>query len=167
MNDLPLHPLLVHLPIALSALVPLIAGGLLLAWFRGWLPRQAFLVATLLQLALVATGVAALKTGEADGERVERLVPEAALEAHEEAAETFVWAAGGVAVLFVVASLLGDRSAAKIVGGVATLGTVAVLGLGIQTGHAGGKLVYQHGAANAYLTSAPAGAIAPARADDD
>lgn len=167
MNDLPLHPLLVHLPIALSALLPLVAGGVLLAWFRGWLPRQAFLVAMLLALALLGTGVAALQTGEADGERVERVVPEAALEAHEEAAETFVWVAGGVALLFVVTSLLGDRPAAKVVGSIATLGTVAVLGLGIQTGHAGGKLVYQHGAANAYLDAPPAGTVAPAPADDD
>jgi hypothetical protein len=33
----------------------------------------------------------------------------------------------------------------------ATLGTLLVLGLGYRTGQAGGSLVYQHGAAQAYF----------------
>jgi hypothetical protein len=37
---------------------------------------------------------------------------------------------------------------------VATLGTLAVLGLGYRTGQAGGDLVYRHNAASAYTSSA-------------
>lgn len=31
------HPKIVHLPMALAVLIPLIAGGVAIAWWRGWL----------------------------------------------------------------------------------------------------------------------------------
>ena len=158
MNQLPLHPLVVHLPIALALLVPLIAAGTLFAWHRGILPRRAFAIAVGLQLLLVASGVAAIQTGEADEEVVEGVVPEAALEAHEEAADVFVYAAGALALVFVGAMALGDRREAKVLATVATLGSFVVLGLGYQVGHAGGQLVYAHGAASAHVATALPGA---------
>lgn len=162
MSSLPLHPMLVHLPIALSLIVPLVAAGTLFAWHRGLLPKRAFAVAALLQVLLVGSGLVALNTGEADEERVERLVPEAALEAHEDAASTFVWAAGAVCLLFLGASVLPDRPAARTAAIAATVGSLAVLGFGIQVGHAGGRLVYEHGAASAYTAAASPSANAMA-----
>jgi hypothetical protein len=149
-----LHPLAVHLPIALAVLVPLVSSGILLAWHRGALPRRAFLIAVALQLLLVASGVVALRTGEADEEIVEAAVPEAALEAHEEAAELFVYAAGALAVVFVAVAALKDRPAAKSLAAVATAGSLVILGFGYQTGEAGGALVYEHGAAAAHVRAA-------------
>lgn len=63
----PLHPKLVHVPIALAAIMPMLASGLLLAWQQGWLPRRAWTVAL-----LVGGVLAALNTGEVDAEEVER-----------------------------------------------------------------------------------------------
>jgi uncharacterized membrane protein len=150
MDALFFHPKLVHVPIALSVLMPIIAGALLLAWWREWLPRRGWLLAIGLQAILLGSGVLALRSGEAEEERVERIVAERFIEAHEEAAEVFVWGSGGVLALMLVAGALGSRRAGLPIAAAATLGTVLVLGLGYRTGQAGGGLVYEHGAAQAY-----------------
>ena len=142
---------------ALAVLMPFVAGGLLLAIWRRWLPRNAIVIATAGQLALVAGCLFALRTGEVDEERVERLVPSAALELHEHAASTFAWAAGIVLALTVLLAMpfvlsRGRRFAA--VGWAVVLGTLVVLVLGYRTGRAGGELVYQHGAGAAFAPNA-------------
>jgi uncharacterized membrane protein len=147
MNELLFHPKLVHIPIALGVLMPLVAGGLLLAWWRNWLPRRGWLVAIGLQAILLGGGVLALRTGEAEEERVEGAVTEAAIEQHEEAAEVFVVASGGVLALMILAAALGARRSAVTVAAAATLGTALVTGLAYRTGQAGGRLVYEDGAA--------------------
>lgn len=87
--ETPLHPALVHLPLGLAAVLPIAALGLALALWRGWLPARAWVGLVVLQAMLVAGGVVALRTGEADEERVERTVGEASIEAHEHAAQRF------------------------------------------------------------------------------
>jgi len=148
---LPLHPKLVHLPIALAVLMPLITSGLLVAWWRGWLPRRTWLVAVVMQGALLGSGLLAQETGGDDEARVEAIVPEAALEAHEEAAEVFVIGSALVLVLAAMGAAIRRPRAAQLVAAVATAGTLVVLMLGYRVGEAGGRLVYQHGAAAAYV----------------
>lgn len=168
MDALLFHPKVVHIPIALGVLMPLIAGGLLLAWWRDWLPWRAWLVAVALQALLLVSGVVALRTGEVDEERVERVVAEAAIEAHEEAAEAFVWGSGAVLAMMLAAAGFGTKRAGLPLAGLATLGTVVVLGLGYRTGQAGGSLVYEHGAAQVYGRSAASSpSAAPATREDD
>lgn len=150
MDSLLFHPKVVHLPIALAVLMPAVAGGLLLAWWREWLPGRVWLVAVLLQLTLVVSGAIALSTGEAEEERVERVVAESYIKAHEHAAKRFVLAGGGVLGLMLLGAGLAKRPVGRTVAAVATLGTLGVLALGYQTGEAGGQLVYSHGAARAY-----------------
>lgn len=146
---IPLHPKLVHLPIALAILVPLLTSGLLLAWWRGWLPKRAWIVAVAAQALLVASAWLAMRTGEADEERVERVVPEQALEAHEEAAEAFLL--GGALVLAIaLAPLFLGRRASMAAMATTVAGALAVLALGYRVGAAGGELVYRHGAAAAF-----------------
>lgn len=168
MDALLFHPKLVHVPMALGVLMPLIAGGLLLAWWRNWLPRRGWFLAIALQAILVGSGVLALRSGEAEEDRVERVVAERFIEEHEEAAEMFVWASGGVLAVMLLAAALGARRSGLPTAAAATLGTLLVLGLGYRTGQAGGKLVYQHGAAQAYTGAvAPNAAEARAPHDDD
>lgn len=150
MDTLLFHPKVVHLPMALGVLMPLFAGGLLLAWWRSWLPRRAWFLAIGLQLILVGSGALALRSGEVEEERVERVVSEHLIEQHEEAAEAFVWASGGVLAVMLLTAALRARRAALPTAAAATLGTVLVLGLGYRTGQAGGSLVYEHDAARAY-----------------
>lgn len=174
MDALFFHPKLVHVPMALGVLMPILAIGLLIAWWRGALPQRAWYIAIALQAVLFGAGVLALRSGEVEEDRVERVVPEAAIEAHEEAAAQFVWASGAVLAAMVVAGGLGARRSARLVAAGATVGTLVVLGLGYRVGQAGGELVYRHGAALAYVNGgAPGGAggaaamPAPARGGDD
>ncbi|MCB9789208.1 MAG: hypothetical protein H6744_21235 [Deltaproteobacteria bacterium] len=169
MDSLFFHPKVVHIPIALAVLMPLIAGGLTLAWWRGWLPRRTWVIAAALQALLVGSGFFAMRMGEESEERVEKVVSERLIHEHEEAAETFVWTAAGVLVLVLLAAAIPRERAALGLAAAATLGTVVVLVLGARTGEAGGALVYEHGAASAYVTGSggaapPVGAEEP---DDD
>lgn len=170
MESLFFHPKVVHLPIALSLLMPLVCAGLLLAWMRNLLPRRTWIVAVVLQAFLAGSGFVAMQSGEAEEETVEALVAEARIEAHEEAAEIFTWSAVAALFLFAVALLLPGEALAQKVAMAATAASLVVLFLGYRTGQAGGSLVYEHGAASAYTSSAPGIGQAPgtfADTDDD
>lgn len=169
MDSFLFHPKLVHLPIALAVLMPLVSGGLLLAWWRNWLPARSWVIAVALQLVLIGSGVLALRSGEAEEERVEPVVAEQLIEAHEEAAEAFVWASGAVLAVMVLGLALSSRRTGPVAGAVATVGTLVVLGLGYRTGQAGGDLVYRHGATRAFPTEGASVATPspPHHRDDD
>jgi uncharacterized membrane protein len=172
MDSILFHPKLVHIPIALAVLMPLVAGGLLLAWWQKWLPARAWAIAVALQVVLVGSGILALRSGEAAAERVERVVAERFVEVHEEAAEAFVWASAGVLAVMLLGLALSSRRTGPIAATAATLGTFIVLGLGYRTGQAGGELVYRHGAAQVYATrgvslGTPGATAEPGARDDD
>lgn len=151
MDPIPLHPKLVHLPIALAVLMPLVTSGVLLAWWRGWLPRRVWVIAIVLQALLAGSGFAAMQAGEREEERVAPIVAEQYIEAHEEAAEVFVWASAVLLVVMMLAMVPRQERGRLAVATVAVLGTMLVFGLGYRTGAAGGRLVYEHGAAQAYV----------------
>jgi uncharacterized membrane protein len=169
----PLHPAVVHFPIVLSVLLPISALGALWAIRAGVKRAHAWAFPVVIAAALTLAGWAAMETGEAQEERVEGVVTEQVLHAHEEAAERFLLF-GGVATLVLAAGLAGGTlgTAARIVG---TVGTVVVLWSGYQVGSAGGELVYVHGAASAYVdggsrTAPPRGegtAVRPSGERDD
>ena len=153
MDTLLFHPKLVHLPIALGLLMPLVSGAVLLAWWRRWLPSATWALVLGLQVILLGSGLLAKRTGEQEEDRVEQVVSEAAIHAHEEAAEAFVLGSGIVLLLMGGAFLTAKTKAGLPLAGISTLGSLVVLGLGYQCGQAGGELVYKHGAAQAYLGS--------------
>ena len=163
----PLHPLIVHLPMALAALMPLVTGGLLLAWWRGYLPKRTWLVAAALQLALFASGLVAMQTGETDEERVEHVVAEAAIERHEEAAELFTWSAGVLLAVALLPLVMRNERLARVGGLLTFTGACVLLGLGYRVGSAGGELVYRHGAAAAYAAGAVVAPDAERHEDHD
>jgi uncharacterized membrane protein len=145
----PLHPAIVHLPLALAFLIPLLALGAAVAIHTRWLPSRVWVAVVLLQALLVGSAWLAAETGEEQEERVERVVAERPLEDHEEAAERFVVIAG-LGLLVVAAGLLRDRAGqtGRVVAVVSSLG---VLAAATVVGHSGGELVYRHGAASAYV----------------
>jgi uncharacterized membrane protein len=157
MNDAPLHPMIVHLPLALAMLVPLVALGLAVAIRREALPRGAWALVLGLQVLMVGSGIVAMQTGEADEEIVEAVVPEPAIEAHEEAAELFVWASGALTILFVLGVALPQPSWRTVAMGASVAGSVFVAALAIDVGDAGGDLVYRHGAASVHAGNAAIG----------
>lgn len=147
----PLHPAVVHLPIALAVLIPGLA--ILAIWliYNEILPSRSWALIVLLQAALVGSSWLALETGEDQEDRVEEVVAERHIETHEEAAERFILLAG-IGLLVSAAGLLPrQRGALGRVAG--TLATLGVLAAGVSVGHTGGDLVYKHGAANAYIES--------------
>jgi uncharacterized membrane protein len=156
----PLHPAVVHLPIALAVLIPGLAILGVFLIHRKLVPLQHWALIVLLQAVLVGCGWLALETGEAEEDRVERVVAERHIETHEEAAERFLLLAG-IGLLASAAGLLPRRTGAlgRIAG---TLATFAVLAAGMSVGHSGGELVYEHGAASAYIESS--GEVESARA---
>lgn len=164
--DILLHPKLVHFPIAFSVLMPLLAGGLLIAWWRGWLPKRAWWIAIAVQTLLVGTTFLALESGEVDEETAEEVVSEDAIHEHEEAAEVFWFGALGALGLLALAGFLKNDKRALSVAILGTAVTVVVLGLGVRVGSAGGELVWEHGAANAFIDG-DAAHTGPASTHDD
>jgi len=163
----PLHPAVVHLPIALAVLMPAFALAGIYLIYKGFLPGRSWAAIVLLQALLVGSGWLALETGEDQEERVERVVAERHIESHEEAAERFLVIAG-IGLLLAAGGLLPGRAGAagRVAGALATL---AVLAAGVSVGHSGGELVYKHGAASAYVGSpgaAPSAQAAIHRDDD-
>ncbi|MGM0557588.1 MAG: DUF2231 domain-containing protein [Myxococcota bacterium] len=158
MFELPLHPKIVHIPIALAVLMPLVSIGLLVAWWRDWLPARTWTVAVALQAILVTSAVVAMETGEDEEHQVEEvLASEQPLEEHEEAAEIFTYAAGATLGLMFLPLVIPGAGRKKVIATVAVAGTVAVFVLGYQVGEAGGDLVYEHGAAEAWTQPAAGG----------
>ncbi|HEU5050054.1 MAG TPA: DUF2231 domain-containing protein [Gemmatimonadales bacterium] len=164
----PLHPAVVHLPIALTLLLPLFALGAVLAIRRGARPRNAWGLTLGLLLALVGSAWVATETGEAQEDRVEAVVGDAPIHTHEEAAEAFLLLAFGVLVVALPGLAAGRVGKIGRTAGLA--GSVVLVGAGWNVGRSGGELVYEHGAAAAYTQPGgdmTAGPISRSGEDDD
>jgi uncharacterized membrane protein len=145
----PLHPALVHIPVALVVLAPLVALLAILSIRRGFLPVRSWAAVVLMQALLLGSTWLAVETGERDEEAVERFVAERHIEAHEEAAERMLWltvATFGISMFGLSRGRWG--TVARLASFAAGL---AVLASGFQVGHSGGELVYRHGAASAHV----------------
>lgn len=158
----PLHPAVVHFPIAIAVLLPFAAALGALAIARGWLDRRAWLGIVLLHAVGAGSAWLAEETGHEQEERVERALGETLerpLHDHEERAERLVIAFGASFLLTAAGLLAGP--AGGIARALAVAGAVAVAGLSVPVGESGGALVYEHGAAEAYTKPRAGGA--PAR----
>lgn len=151
----PLHPAVVHFPIVLMFILPLVALGA--AWaihdgarLRNW--GWAVLVAA----ALTGSAWIAVDAGHDQAEKVEKVIGERLVEQHEDAGDLFTYAATVVLGLSLLGLLRGATGKTSRV--LTVLGAVVVAVLGVRAGKYGGELVYQHGAASAYAQPAPGAA---------
>ena len=172
----PLHPALVHLPLGLAFILPALTLGFAWAAWKNPLKRRSWILIVALQAVLLGAGFVAMNTGEREGKRIERAVPKAAIDRHEEMAEQFLWATGITLVVAAGALVFRRPGAVRTLTGAAVLGTLLVAAAALRVGHAGGQLVYVHNAAAAYASENRALAQVPseqpnvvnsAGADDD
>lgn len=158
MSELPLHPMVVHLPLALAVLMPLIAGFVFLGLRRGWLSGSAWVLVVGLQVLMTASTYVAMELGEKEEKRVEKVTGKSSLDRHEEYAEMLAALTVATTAIAVVV-LLVRASAQPPLMGVALVLMLGQLGLGLRVGHSGGELVYVHQAASAYAPTAPRGLL--------
>lgn len=148
----PLHPAIVHFPIVLAVLAPMVAAAVSWAIHLGWTSRRTWGLVLALQILLAGASWIAVETGEREEDRVERAVAERHIEDHEETAERFGVLTALVVPLAAFGLLAGPVGSISRVLTIA-LAFAAMLAVG-ATGHSGGELVYRHGAAAAYAQSA-------------
>lgn len=147
----PVHPAIVHFPIALGIILPLFAILLSVAIAREWMPKRAWWVVVVLAGLTFAGAYVAVETGEETEEVVEEVVSHDFIHDHEEMAERFLLLSGitfGASLLLFFLPGRGMRIAAGA--GTSLLAAVAA-GIVGYTGYLGGELVYVHGAADAYV----------------
>jgi len=162
----PLHPAVVHFPMALVVLLPLAALWALWA-IRNEVPlRMAWAVPVVLAALLTLSAWVSLETGEDQEEVVEEVVGDEPIHEHEERAERFLVLSGVVLVILGAGFFRGTPGrAARLVG---TIGAVGLVLAGVQVGASGGELVYEHGAAAAYVDGpAASGAAAGAGGEEE
>ncbi len=151
----PLHPAIVHFPVVLAVLLPLVAVGALWAIRSGARPVRAWSITTAVAAALVLSAWIAVETGEDQEEKVEDIVGEARLDAHADAGETLLYTSAGILVIVALGLMPGRLGRGARVAG--AVGTLAAAALAYRVGASGGELVYKHNAASAYATSGVAG----------
>jgi uncharacterized membrane protein len=159
-----LHPLIIHFPIALLLVAPVLV---VVAALRPKNTRGLQIAALILMLLGTAATFVAVATGEAAGKLAER-TPEikAVLESHEELAEATRVVFSVLTVLFaaiVFVPQLLRRDFGRITGMVLPLVFLVFYGAGalllINTAHNGGRLVHEFGVrAMVAPTAAPNGA---------
>lgn len=165
MFGLPLHPALVHLPLGVAAIVPLVLAFLMVQLWRGKIDRKGFAFGVALQAFVAAGAGLALVTGQAEEDRALRVIPEAAIEHHETLAVVFLVGAL-VTLALVVATRLAPLRATRALAVGSMIFSLAVVGVGVAVGHAGGQLVYKHNAPAAYGAASASAPAAHAAHDD-
>lgn len=158
--QVPFHPLVVHFPIALTFLLPVLMVVFTLMIKSYKMPPKSWLIILGLQFILVGSGYLSLKTGENEEDLVERVVSKTLIHEHEETAEVFVGVTVIALVLSVAAFFIKKEIQVPIKLGVAFISLIACF-MAYKTGKLGGELVYKHGAASAYINASETQSLLP------
>ena len=146
----PLHPSIVHLPLALTFIMPALVLIFALMIRKNKMAPHAWLIIIGLQLVTTVSGYVALETGEDEEHQVEKVVDKKIIHEHEERAEVFVGATVIALVLSVATFFLLNNIQFYLHLTIAAISLVSCF-LAYRTGASGGELVYRHGAASAYV----------------
>lgn len=152
MTPFPLHPAVVHIPIGLAAVLPVVALGAVIAIHRGWVGKRVWLAVLFLQAITFGGGLLSASTGENDRRQTVMIVGSGPLDEHEEQGERFNVTAGIALALGVAGAFPGPTAAITTARIASAIGTGASAALGFYAGHSGGELVYRYGAANAFTS---------------
>jgi uncharacterized membrane protein len=153
----PLHPAVVHIPIAMAVVLPIVILYSFVVIKRGASLRVAWLPVLLLSAVLFSGALLAKNSGEDEEEAVEEVVSARYIEDHEENAESFTLVAG---ILFALAiGGLFKQNWALYSRAATAAASVVLIVMAFQTGHSGGELVYKHGAASVAAGMADKGTL--------
>ncbi len=139
MFGLPLHPSVVHVPLGIALVLPLVAVLMFLGILRGLLPARSWWVILVLQAVMLTAGFVAQSSGEKDEEVVEEIVPEEAIHDHETKAKQFILTMDLAVLLSIGALATAAAKVGRLVLILATLATFLTAGMAMRTGHAGGE----------------------------
>ena len=109
MGNVPLHPAVVHLPLGLAILMPLLALVFTLAWWKGWASQRGWALVFGLQLLLVGAGLFVKQTGEREMRSARRVLVRGTVRSHAKAADVFVWASGATLLIAGLGLVLRER----------------------------------------------------------
>ena len=157
----PLHPAIVHFPLVLAFLLPISAFVAIWTIRKGSRATRAWIVPLAIAAALSLSSWVAVETGEDQDERVEKVLQDAPLDAHEEAAEAFLTGSIVLLLLTTAGFIRGPIGKISRIG--AATGAIALIAGATYVGHTGGQLVYKYGAASAYTTPAAPANVAVGR----
>jgi uncharacterized membrane protein len=151
----PLHPAIVHFPLALTFILPILIIVFALMIRAHKMHPLSWLIIIGLQATVVVTGYLALETGETEEERVEKVVSSELIHKHENAAEIFVGSTVLVLALSIAAFFIRKEISFPLKIAISLLTLISSY-LAFNSGELGAELVYEHGAASAYIEERPA-----------
>ena len=147
--QIPFHPVVVHFPIALSFILPILILVFAYMIKVKKMSHQAWLVVIGLQIFTTVSGYVALETGENEEHQVEKVLNKKYIHEHEEKAEIFVGSTVIALVLSVAVFFLKQELQFGIKLVICVISLVSSY-LAYNAGHSGGELVYRYGAGSAY-----------------
>ncbi len=156
--QVPFHPTIVHFPLVLTFILPILILIFAFMIKKNKMSRYAWLIIIGLQAATTISGYVAMNAGGNDEDQVEKVVNKKLIHEHEDAAEVFVGSTVILLALSIAAFFLKQEIQFKFNVGVGLLSLISCF-LAYKAGELGGELVYKHGAAGAYVTTMPVGAL--------
>ncbi|HXH74131.1 MAG TPA: DUF2231 domain-containing protein [Bacteriovoracaceae bacterium] len=145
----PFHPLIVHMPIALTFILPFLIFIFAKLIHDNKMTPYGWLIVIVLQMVVTATGYISLESGETEEHKVEKIVSKKLIHEHEEASEIFVGSSVVALVISIAAFFIRKEFQFRIKLAVGVISLISAY-LAYDTGRLGGELVYKHGAASAY-----------------
>lgn len=168
MNDLPLHPALVHVPVGLALVMPVIAVAVAWALVTDRCTVRAWLLVVGLQAIVLGSAIAAIQTGEDEEERIEGRISESVIERHEDLGKQFAVGAGLALAVSAAAFLVRQPRPRRVVLAASVAFLVVSAVLAARAGHAGGSIVHGPGGLVEGASGAlPAGGAAGGGEHDD
>lgn len=145
--EIPLHPMMVHLPIGLSILMPFIFGIIIFFVRKKKVNSNTFIAAVIFQSVLTVAAFAAVQSGRIEEHRMKETgwVSHDLVEAHEHAGKR-VFIVMIVTLVVSAAAIATTKFQFPLQIGAFVL-SIVVAGMITIAGHLGGELVYIHGAA--------------------
>lgn len=147
MNELPLHPMMVHLPIGLSVLMPFIFGVIIFLIKKNKIGSTTFIAAVVFQAVLTVASFAAVQSGRIEEHKMKETgwVSHDLVSEHEHAGKRAFYVM--IAALVVSAAAIANTKFQFHLQMGALVLSVVIAGMITIVGHLGGELVYVHGAA--------------------